>query len=156
MANEQKPVINIPKEKAVFSLDKNGIWHSDDEKFTNNKIINYFHSLIKKDKDGYFLEQEHKHFIERVYFRYEDTALFVFRIYKGDDGLILCLNTGKKIKLDPEKLFVKNDNLYIRNDEDLIKLNANALLALADYMDDVDDQYVINIDGKRRLIPRIE
>jgi len=133
MANEQKPVMIIPKEKAVFRLDKNGVWHIDDEKFTNKKIINYFHSMIKKDKDGYFLEQKHKHFIE-----------------------ILCLNTGENIKLEPEKLLMKNDNLYIQNDEDLIKLNANALFSLADYMDDVDDQYVINIDGKRYLIPRME
>ncbi len=156
MANEQKPVMIIPKDKAVFRLDKNGVWHIDDEKFTNKKIINYFHSMIKKDKDGYFLEQEHKHFIEKVYFQYEDTPLFVFYIIKRDDGLILRLNTGENIKLEPEKLLIKNDNLYIQNDEDLIKLNADALFSLASYMDDVDDQYVINIDGKRHLIPRME
>jgi hypothetical protein len=153
MADEKKPVMIIPKEKAVFRLDKNGVWYVDDEKFTNQKIINYFHSLIKKDKDGYFLEQEHRNFIEKVYFPYEDTPLFVFRIVKGDHGLTLHLNTGKQIKLDPEKLLMKNDNLYIRNDEDLVKLNDNAVLSLADYMDDAGDQYVINIDGKRHLIP---
>ena len=60
------------------------------------------------------------------------------------------------MKLDPEKLIMKNDNLYIQNDEGLIKFNGNALLSLADYMDDVDDQYVINIDGKRHFIPRTE
>lgn len=155
MANEQKSIRIIPKEKAVFRLDKNGVWRIDNEKFTNQKIINYFHSVIKRDKDGYFLEQEHKHFVEKVYFPYEDTALFVFHVIKRD-GLILRLNTGKDIKLDPEKLVMKNDDLYFQNDEDLIKLSVNAVLSLADYMDDVDDQYVINIDGKRRLIPRIE
>ena len=155
MANEQKPVMIIPKEKAVFRLDKNGVWHIGDEKFTNQKIINYFHSVIKKDKDGYFLEQEHKHFIEKVYFSYEDTPLFVFRIIERD-GLILCLNTGENIKLDPEKLLIKNDNLYIQNAVDLIKLNASAMLSLSNYMDEVDDQYVINIDGEIHLIPRME
>jgi len=155
MANIQKPVKIIPKEKAVFRLDKNGVWHVDDEKFTNQKIINYFHSVIKKDKDGFFIEQEHKHFIEKVYFPYEDTPLFVLRIIKGD-GLILCLNTGENIKLNPEKLLIKDDDLYIQNDEDLIKFHEKALLTLADYMDDVDDQYVIQIDGKRHLIYRME
>ncbi len=154
MTNKQKPVRIISREKAVFRLDKNGVWHIGDEKFTNKKIIKYFHSIIKKDKDGYFLEQEHEHFIEKVYFPYEDTAIFVFCIIKRD-GLILCLSTGENIKLDPEKLLMKNDNLYIRNDEDIIKLNANALLSLADYTDDADGQYVINIDGKRHLIPRV-
>ena len=145
----------IPREKAVFRLDKNGVWHTGDEKFTNQKIINYFHSIIKKDKDGYFLEQEHKHFIEKVYFHYEDTPLFVFHIIKRDDGLILCLNTGESIELDQEKLLLKDDNLYIENEERVIKFNTNAILSLADYMDVVDDQYFINMDGKRHPILRM-
>ncbi|QTA89016.1 MFS transporter permease [Desulfonema magnum] len=155
MADKEKPIVIIPREKAVFRLDKNGIWHTDDEKFTNQKIISYFHSIIKKDKDGYFLEQEHEHFLEKVYFPYEDTPLFVFRIIENN-GLILCLSTGKKIRLDPEKLLMKNDNLYVRNDEDIIKLNADAMLSLASYMDDADGQYVINTDGKRYVIPCME
>lgn len=155
MANEPKPVRIIPKEKAVFRLDKNGNWRADDEKFTNQKIIRYFHSLIKKDKDGFFLEQEHEHFIDKVYFPYEDTALFVNRIIAGG-GLILCTNTGRQIELDPEKLLIKNDDLYVQNGEDLIKFNQNALLALAGYMDDVGDQFVINIGGKRHVISRLE
>jgi hypothetical protein len=155
MINEQKPVMTIPKGKAVFRLDKNGVWHINDEKFENKKIINYFHSLIKKDKDGYFLEQEHKHHIEKVYFPYEDTPLFVFRIIKKK-GLVLILNTGENIKLDPEKLLMKNDNLYLKNNEDLIKFNDNALLSIADYMDGQDDQYVINIDGEKHLIPSMD
>ena len=155
MINVEKPVKIIPREKAVFRLDKNGDWRTDDEKFRNQKIINYFHSLIKKDQDGFFLEQEHEHFIEKVYFPYEDTALFVNRIFERD-GLILYTNTGKQIKLDPDKLLIKNDDLFYQSGRDLIKFNQNALLALAGYMDDEDEQFVINIDGKRHLIPRIE
>ena len=155
MANEPKPVKIIPKEKAVFRLDRNGNWRADDEKFKNQNIIKYFHSLINKDQDGFFLEQEHALFIERVYFPCEDTALFVTRIIESD-GLILCTNTGKQIKLDPEKLLIKNDDLYFQSGEDLIKFKENALLALADHMDDDDDQFVINIDGKRHRIARTE
>ena len=155
MTNEQKPVMIIPKEKAVFRLDKNGVWYIDDEKFTNKKIIKYFHSIIKRDKDGYFLEQEQNKFIEKVYFPYEDTALFVFHITKRNKEVILHLNTGKKIKLYPNKLFMKNENLYIQINEDLIKFSANALLSLADYMDDAGDQYVIDLDGKKYVIPRM-
>ena len=148
MTDEQKPVMIVPKDKAVFRLDKNGIWYLGEEKFTNQKIIDYFHSVIKKDKDGYYLEQEHKHFLEKVYFPYEDTALFVFYILKKDE-LILRLNTGEDIRLDPEKLFMKDDNLYFRSDDDLIKFHEKALFSLADYLDESDGQYVINIDGKR-------
>jgi hypothetical protein len=156
MAGEQKPIVTIPKEEAVFRLDKNGVWYSGHEKFTNRRIINYFHSMIQKDEDGYFLGQEHTHYIEKVYFPYEDTPLFVFRSIKTDDGLILRLNTGEEITLDPEKLFVKNDNLYIQNKDYVIKFKEHALLSIAEYLDDEDGQYTIFLDGKKHTIPRVE
>ena len=155
MAQKQKPVKVIPRENAVFRLNENGDWFSMGEKFTNQKIINYFHSAIKRDEDGYFLEQEHEHYIEKVYFPYEETALFVFRIIKGDET-ILCLNTGKKIKLEPETLVIKNDSLYVRSGMELIKFRQNALIAMAAFLDDEDGQYVITVDGKRHRIPLME
>ncbi|MEW6671694.1 MAG: MFS transporter permease [Thermodesulfobacteriota bacterium] len=155
MSTDPKPVKIIPKEKAVFRLDKNGNWRSDEVKFRNRKIINYFHSLIKKDRDGFYLEQEHANYIEKVYFPYEDTALFVSRIIESD-GLILCLNTGNQIRLDPQQLFIRNDDLYFQSGEDLIKFSENALLALAHHMDEADDQFVVIIDGKKHLIPGTE
>ncbi|MBN1847008.1 MAG: DUF1285 domain-containing protein [Deltaproteobacteria bacterium] len=156
MVDESKPVMAVPKEKAVFRLDKNGIWYNGNEKFTNKKIIHYFHSMIKKDKDGYFLGQEHKDYIEKVYFPYEDTPLFVFRIIKTDQGLVLRLNTGEDIKLNPEKLFVRDDHLYLQNDDDLIKFSEHAMLTLAEYMDDEDNQYTIIVKGERYPIPMVE
>lgn len=155
MTDESKPVRIIPREKATFRLDKNGNWRAYDDRFENRKIISYFHSLIKKDQDGFFLEQEHPHYIEKVYFPYEDTALFVTRIIEKD-GLTICLNTGLQIPLEPEKLLLKNDNLYLRNGEDLIKFNQNALITLSGYMDDVDEQFVIKISGRKHVIARTE
>jgi len=153
MTNLHKPVKIIPKEDAVFRLDKNGKWRQlDDEEFANRKIIKYFHSMIKKDEEGFFLQQEHEHYIEKVYFPYEDTPLFVFGVIKND-GLLLHLNTGKKIRLDPQKLFLKNDTLYVRNDADLIKFTENTLLSLAGYLDEEADRFVIDLDGKRHPIP---
>jgi len=154
MATKRKPLKVIPREKAVFRLDKNGAWHLNNERFTNQKIVDYFHSMIKRDADGYFLEQEHRHFIEKVYFPYEDTPLFVCRIIKKD-GVTLCLNTGDRVRLEPEKLVQKNDNLYLRSETDFIKFSENALLSLARYMDDVQGRYVITIDGNSHSIPRM-
>jgi hypothetical protein len=51
---------------------------------------------------------------------------------------------------------VRNDNLYIQNDDDLIKFNEYALFSLAEYMDDEDDQYAIYLDGIRYLLPTVE
>lgn len=145
----------IPREQAVFRLDKNGRWLIGDDRFSNPKIINYFHSVIKKDKNGFFLRQEHKHFIEKVYFPYEDTPLFVFHVNKEDE-LTLTLNTGEIIRLDPANLIIKKESLYLKRGDDLIKFSENALLSISSYMDDNEEQYSINIDGKRHSIPETD
>jgi hypothetical protein len=155
MAGRQKPVRIIQKEDAVFKLDKNGKWHIDGRKFTNPKIVNHFHSMIKKDRDGYFLEQEHAHFIEKVYFPYEDTPLFVFRVMAGEP-LILSLNTGETLALAPDNLMIKDDNLYLQHEENMIKFNEDALLSMAEYLDEVKGQYFFDLGGKRQRIRRME
>ena len=45
--------IVISKEDAIFWLDENGRWHNAHGEFQHKKIIDYFHSSIKKDKKGY-------------------------------------------------------------------------------------------------------
>lgn len=153
MTDKQKPTVTVPKEKAVFKLDKDGHWRNiDGEPFANKRIIRYFHSSIKKDEGGYFLQQEHPHFIDKVYFPYEDTALFVSRIIKGKE-LTLCLNTGERMTLEPGYLVQKGDNLYVENGQHRIKLSENALLTLAGYMEEDDGRYVLNIGGKTHPIP---
>lgn len=155
MSNESKPVRIIPKEKAAFRLDKYGVWRVDDEKFAHQRIIRHFNASIRRDDDGYFLQQEHRDYIEKVYFPYEDTALFVDRVIEGD-RFILCLNTGAEIPLDPRKLLIKGDHLYMHAGEDLVKFKENALLAIADYLEDADGQYAIRLDGKRYPIARLD
>jgi hypothetical protein len=154
MGNESKPVATIPKEEAVFRLDKNGVWYNGDRKFEHQKIIDYFHSMIKRDQNGYYLEQEHRDFIEKVYFPFEDTALFVFRVI-DKDGLTLVLNTGKQLKLDPEQLFLQNDRLYLRHDDEIVKFSEEAMFALAEYMEEADGCYFICWEGKEYPIPRV-
>ncbi len=111
MTTQKLKVKVIPKEKAVFWLDKNGRWHNKDGTFEHKKIIKFFHSSIKKDKNGYYLSQDLGTHTEKVYFKYEETALFVFDIIKNKEEIILVLNTKKRIRLEPEKLFIKEDSL---------------------------------------------
>ena len=81
------------RRSAVFGLDARGRWqHVEQGLFENPRIIAYFHSCIRKDEMGYHLVQDHGHIREKVYFPYEDTALFVFDVLKGDPP-ILVLNT---------------------------------------------------------------
>jgi hypothetical protein len=153
MENESKPVATIPKEDAVFRLDKNGAWYHGDRKFENRKIIEYFHSMIKRDQNGYYLEQEHRDFVEKVYFPYEETALFVFQVIARDRP-ILVLNTGEKVQLDPSELFIKNDRLYLHRGDDLVKFCEEAMFALADDMEEEDGRYLIRFEGKEYPIPQ--
>ena len=149
MANPRLKVKVIPKEKAVFWLDKNGRWHNKDGPFEHKKIIKFFHSAIKKDKDGYYLSQDLDTHTEKVYFKYEETALFVFDIIKNKEEIILLLNTKKRIRLEPEKLFIKNDSLYMDAGEELIKFNDRSMMKISDMLEFDEKNYSIKINGNK-------
>jgi hypothetical protein len=146
------PVIVIPKEAAVFFLDQHGVWrHKEQGKFEHRKIINYFHSCIRKDENGYHLRQRLGDRIEKVYFHYEDTALFVFDVIKGEE-IILVLNTQRKVKLRPRNLFVDDDSLYMTLGEERIKFTDNSLIRIWDLLGYEGDDYFIVVKGKRHKI----
>ena len=153
MANTRKEIV-VSKEDAVFWLDKRGFWHSKEGKFQHRKIINYFHSSIRKDKDGYHIAQTYRDYKEKVYFPYEDTALFVFEVVKAED-IILVLNNKKRIKLKPKKLRIKDDSLYMNVGEDLIKFSEHALVRIADLIEYENDQYFMRVRDRRYKIHQV-
>src|SRR3989339_1813713 len=104
ISRNKRRIVVIPREEAVFWMDENGDWQNEHGRFENRRIIEYFHASIKHDFCGFYVEQENGDILERVYFPYEDTALFVFMAADG----ILTLNTGEKISLDPTNLFMEN------------------------------------------------
>ena len=141
----------ISKKDAVFWLDENGYWHNKHGKFQHKKIIDYFHSAIKKDKDGYYLSQVRDNFIEKVYFRHEDSALFVFDVIKAAD-VVLVLNTKRQIKLKPRKLFINDDSLYMTEGDEIIKFTEQGLMKISDLLEYEDDRYFIRVKGRRYAI----
>ena len=145
--------IVIKKEDAVFWMDKSGCWRNDGGKFRKKKIIDLFHQSIAKDDDGYFVSQVRDDILEKVYFRFEDTALFVFAVIFNDD-IILKLNTGKQLALNPDDLYVKNDNLYISDKNGQIKFSERALMQISSIIeeDENEDHLVINISGNKLKI----
>ena len=151
MADNFKEVV-IPQEKAIFWLDKNGCWHNANGKFRHKKIIDYFHACIQRDQQGYYLCQENEHYTEKVYFPYEDQALFVFDLVQ-DKGIILILNTKKQIKLKPKKLFIKDDSLYMQMGSETIKFAEQGLMKIADFLEDENDQFFIRYNHRRYKIP---
>jgi len=144
--------IVIPKEEAVFFLDKQGFWHHKEQgKFENRKIIDSFHSGIRKDEYGYHLRQRLGNHIEKVYFHCEDTALFVFDVIERDT-IFLVLNTKSKVRLKPRNLFVKGASLYMRSGEHWIKFTEHSLIRILDLLDFEGDQYFITVKGRRYRI----
>jgi hypothetical protein len=144
--------IVISKENAVFWLDKNGSWHNAGGKFKHKKIIDYFHSCIKRDRGGYHLCQVNGNTIEKVYFRFEDQALFVFDVIQRND-IILVLNTKKQVKLKPRKLYTRGDNLYMRMGDETIKFSEKGLMKISHFLEYENRRFYIRLKNRRYNIP---
>ena len=137
----------IPKEKAVFWLDQDGFWHNRHGKFKHQRIIAYFHGAIRKDSQGYHLFQEREDGLEKVYFHYEDTALFVFDVRQGE-ALTLILNTRKEVPLVPSDLFIRRDSLYVHLEDETAKFSQRGLLKLSPYLQHEKDRTFLKLtDG---------
>ena len=135
----------------MFWLDANGCWHNSDGKFRHKKIIDDFHSSIQRDQKGYHLFQAHDHYNEKVYFHYEDKALFVFDVIINKDT-ILVLNTRKKVGLKPKKLFVANDSLYMHLGDEVIKFAEQGLMKIASLLEEDGDGLFIRSKNRRYRI----
>ncbi len=144
--NKEMKLNVVPKEEAVFWMDERGRWHNVHGKIEHPKIIDYFHASIQKDEDGYYLYQEFNGIQEKVYFPYQETALFVFDVLIEEE-ITLALNTKRKIKLVPEDLFIKEDQLFMKHDGDKVKFSENALLKLADCFHQKEDGYFFSYNG---------
>jgi hypothetical protein len=140
--------IVIRREDAVFRLDRRGRWCNEFGVFRNQRISQYFHSAIRRDADGYFVCQERDHLTEKVYFPYEDAALFVVDIAIGPE-ITLHLNTRRQMELDPAQLFAADDSLYLMDGDERIKFTERALLKLAEVMDFTNEGYFIRVGGRR-------
>ena len=154
MVKKVKEIV-IMKDEAVFWLDKNGCWLNANGKFKHKKIIDYFHSCIKRDHQGYYLYQENENYKEKVYFPYEDQALFVFDLIRGN-RILLVLNTKKQVTLKPRNLFVKGDALYMRMGDETIKFAEQGLMKMAQLLEDDGDQLYIRSKNRRYKIPILQ
>jgi hypothetical protein len=142
----------IAKEDAVFWMDRFGQWYNSGGRFRHKKIIDHFNASIRKDENGYFVEQIRDTVHEKVYFRHEDTPLFVVEVSESDP-MQLVLNTGEMIILKPDRLFVHADNLYLQRDEERIKFSERVLMRLSSRLDyDGECYYFRSGDGRHRIL----
>ncbi|MDY0221095.1 MAG: MFS transporter permease [Desulfobacterium sp.] len=139
--------ITIPKEKAIFWMDKNGVWHNEHGRFEHPKLIAYFNSSIRKDHMGYHLYQLTDEFEEKVYFFHEDTALFVVDLTVSD-VVRLALNNRTRLTLQPDKLYSSNDALYLETQEHIIKFTDRALVKLSKFMQDQEGELFLVLNDQ--------
>lgn len=142
----------IPKEEAVFWMDRDGTWHNDHGKLEHPKIIKYFNQSIGKDEQGYFLSQTINDIEEKVYFPYEETAVFVVDLAQKETGLELTLNTLETIALDPDALYTKADALFMETDAHLIKFTQNALARISSFLKETSQGLALNLGRTQTVI----
>ena len=153
MAAKELDEVVVGPEEATFWLDRRGYWCNRHGRFEHKKITAYFHASIGRDARGYFVSQINGDVREKVYFHHEDTALFVFDVKVGDD-IVLVLNTGRRIPLDPAALFIRHDELYARNDDDeVIKFNESSMLKISRYLAYEQGACFLCFKGRRFSIP---
>ena len=153
MSDNQLPQVVIAKEDAVFWMDRFGQWHNAGGRFRHKKIIDHFNASIRKDENGYFVEQIRETVHEKVYFRYEETPLFVVEV-SDNDPIQLGLNTGEIIFLKPDQLFVHADSLYLKKDGECIKFSDRVLMQLSMYIDFDGEAYFFQSGNERHHIPQ--
>ena len=148
MTHDRQEII-IPKEDAVFWMDGNGRWHNRYGEFEHKKVVSYFNRSIGYDADGYFVSQVREGALEKVYFKYQETALFVVDILGDNDDLQLLLNTGKRILLEPKKLFIRNDCLFMHVENQLVKFTDRSMMRIADRFEEADGGLYLLLHEKR-------
>jgi len=146
------PEVVIPKENAVFWMDDQGRWHNRHGRFEHKRIIGHFNRSIRWDRDGYYVTQERSGIREKVYFAYSGTPLFAVRIIAGP-AIQMELNTGATLSLDPEQLFIHDDQLYQRRGEECIRFTDRALMALAVHLVETPAGLSIRLNDRLFLIP---
>ncbi len=150
--NDGNAEIVIPKEEALFWMDGQGRWHNQHGPFEHNKVTNYFNASIKKDKHGYYVGQHLNGVYEKVYFPYQETALFVTDLI-WEDPVQMLINTGERMDLSPEMLFIRNDQLFHQKGDEIIKFSQNALTLIARKIEFSASGCSIRLHGKSCTIP---
>jgi hypothetical protein len=135
-------------------MDAHGRWYNEHGPFEHPKIIAYFNAHIRRDEGGYYLSQELNGRLEKVYFPYEDTALFAVDLKSGPPEELL-LNTGARLPLTPDLLAMRGDHLYQLRGDERIKLTERCLLKLANRIEERDGRFHFVTDDDRSPIAMI-
>jgi hypothetical protein len=149
---EEQETIVILKENAVFWMDGQGRWRNRHGIFTHKGIIDHFNGSIHKDAGGYFVSQTRDGVLEKVYFRFEETALFAVDVVLKKHA-VLVLNTGARAEMAPDRLFIFKDHLFQHEKDHIVKFSERALVKMSAHITVKGDDYAIACNGVLYSIP---
>ncbi len=151
----RQKVIIIPKERAVFWLDKNGKWNNEDGRFKLGRIVRHFNASIRRDELGYFVTQINGDAVEKVYFPYEDTALFAIDVKKNANTMLLLNNLDKR-ELIPGNLSIQNDSLYMQSGDERIKFSERSLVKISEMLEHGKGKTYLRFENKTYPINNLD
>jgi hypothetical protein len=152
---EKPHLLVIPKEKAVFWMDARGHWCNRHGRIRHPKVIAHFNASIRRDADGYHLFQEREGLQEKVYFRYEETPLFVVNVVRGET-VMLETNTRGRWPVDPKGLYMRGDALYMETGGEVLKFTEEALVRFSPWIEGEGDAVFLRLGEGRWRIPERE
>jgi hypothetical protein len=89
---------------------RDGSWRQDGVRFSREKLVRLFSTILRKDSDGYYLVTPH----EKVVVRVEDAPFMAVRAdryeEKGQHSILLTTNVGDVVAVDSDHpLRVRHD-----------------------------------------------
>jgi hypothetical protein len=149
----------IPRDRAAFRMDGNGVWHGETGRFRKKSIIDHFNAALGHDADGFFVSQINGEVREKVYFPCEETAFFAVDVEKDGTGkggadLRVVLNTGETVPVTPENLRHRRDALFLFHNRIPVKFTDRCLLRIADRLTETPDGgYGFRLGGRVHPVP---
>ncbi len=130
-------------------IKADGKWYHKGAEIIRKDIINFFYEHLELDEKGrYIISWRNEKCIVDV----EDTAFFVQRVDKIEDGFLLYLSDGTQERLDPETIYVGKENILyckVKRGKFPARFLRPAYYQIADYIEEENGRYFITIDGKR-------
>jgi hypothetical protein len=81
---------------------RDGSWRQDGVRFSREKLVRLFSTILRKDSDGYYLVTPH----EKVVIRVEDAPFMAVRadrhVEKGSPMILLTTNVGDVVAVDSD------------------------------------------------------
>jgi hypothetical protein len=139
----------------LIYIDKEGLWYHEGIEMIHREFIRLFFRNMEMDSQGRYVITWNG---ERCYVEVEDTAFVVRRVVCQDEApgqnarFVLYLSDDTKEVLLPDTLFVGQDNVIyckVKNRAFPARFNRTAYYQLAEYIEEEDKAYYLQLSGRK-------